>query len=64
MNERLGSSPHPDEVTTKRVPGHLVCSSLADYVYERAGLATPHADRACTPWHWAEFIRERAWERV
>lgn len=43
------------------VPGHVVCSSLADYAYERAGLESPAADRFCLPADWARLIQERNW---
>ncbi len=48
---------------TGLVPGHVVCSSLAAWVYDRAGLAAPHpADwRHVTPGDWAEFIVKAAW---
>ena len=45
----------------KEVPGALICSALADYGYERAGLATPKSDRYCTPADWATFIERRGW---
>lgn len=45
------------------VPGHVICSSLADYAYERAGLASPAADRFCTPADWSQFIERRQWEK-
>jgi hypothetical protein len=44
-----------------RVPGHVVCSSLADFAYERAGLESPAADRFCTPGDWARLIKDRGW---
>jgi cell wall-associated NlpC family hydrolase len=44
------------------VPGHVVCSSLADYVYEHVGLPTPAADRFCTPAMWARFILRHEWQ--
>ena len=43
------------------VPGHVVCSSLADWAYEQAGLASPDPDRWCTPADWAEFIEGKGW---
>lgn len=43
------------------VPGHVVCSSAADYAYERLGWATPDADQYCTPWDWARLIEEKGW---
>lgn len=44
------------------VPGQIVCSSLADYIYERVGLVTPATDRWCTPGDWAELIESRGWD--
>jgi cell wall-associated NlpC family hydrolase len=44
------------------VPGQVVCSSLADWVYQRAGLASPPTGRWCTPADWAGFILARGWE--
>lgn len=43
------------------VPTHVVCSSMADWVYEHLGLANPVADRYCTPADWAEFILNGVW---
>lgn len=43
------------------VPGHVVCSSLADYAYDRVGLDSPALDRWCTPADWAVFIESEAW---
>lgn len=39
-------------------PGHLVCSALAGWVYEQAGLPHPamHTPRQTTPGDWAQFI--------
>lgn len=45
-----------------QVPAHVVCSSAADFVYERAGLASPKPDRYCTPGDWQAFIAARTWE--
>jgi hypothetical protein len=47
-----------------QVPAHVVCSSAADFAYERAGLASPKPDRWCTPGDWAKFIAEQAWLKV
>lgn len=48
-------------------PDHVVCSSLADWVYAEAGLANPgktdRGDALTTPGDWAEFIVTKAWER-
>lgn len=43
------------------VPTQVVCSSMADWLYEHVGLATPDADRYCTPGDWARFIQRRGW---
>ena len=42
-----------------RMPGHVVCSSLAAMLYERAGWAHPDLgdERQCEPsdwWHWSD----------
>lgn len=41
-----------------RAPAHVVCSSLADWIYDKVGLSTPGRkfDRECSPADWAEFI--------
>ena len=46
------------------VPAQLVCSSLADWVYDRVGLPSPGGkfDRHVTPGDWARFILTRAWK--
>lgn len=39
------------------VPGHVVCSSYAAFLYERAGWAHPMVpDRDCEPADWTEFV--------
>lgn len=43
----------------KSMPGHVVCSSAADYLNELAGLDSPRPDRWCTPADWAEWIQDR-----
>ena len=43
------------------VPGHVVCSSLADWCYEHVGLPSPKADRYCTPADWAAWIQTESW---
>ena len=45
-------------------PGHVVCSSLADWAYDTVGLPSPgkRFDRTVTPGDWAKFIMEKAWE--
>lgn len=48
-------------------PDHVVCSSLADWVYGDVGLANPgktgKGDRITTPGDWAEFIETEAWKK-
>lgn len=46
-------------------PGMVVCSSLAAYVYGRAGLAAPAGrDPAhIEPGDWGQFIERRAWAK-
>ena len=49
------------------VPTHVICSAVADYVYEDVGLANPggmKVTRFTTPVEWAEFIDEKEWESV
>lgn len=43
------------------VPGHVVCSSLADYAYTRAGLASPSGAHFVSPADWAVFIEAGQW---
>lgn len=53
--------PHHD---TGRVPGHVVCSSLATWVYRRVGLPAPPGNwHTTTPGDWARWILEQAWTR-
>ncbi len=49
-------------------PGHVVCSSLADYAYSKAGLASPckfddDGIRLSTPADWDAFIEQEEWLR-
>lgn len=46
------------------VPAQVVCSSLADWVYDHVGLASPGKkfDRNVSPADWAAFITERGWK--
>lgn len=46
-----------------KVPGHVVCSSLAAWAYQRAGLPYPvvHDLARTTPADWSELIIERGW---
>ena len=45
------------------VPGHVVCSSYAAYIYSSLGMSHPtsSSDRLTTPQDWAEFIITKAW---
>jgi cell wall-associated NlpC family hydrolase len=51
----------------KASPNHVVCSSLADWVYAEVKLANPgktqQADKITTPGDWAEFCITKAWEK-
>ena len=44
------------------VPGHVVCSSLAAYLYSKAGLACPPGGREVTPSDWLDLILTHHWE--
>ena len=45
------------------VPGHVVCSSVAAWAYQKAGLARPagHPLPETTPADWTQFCLLRAW---
>lgn len=50
----------------KPSPNHVVCSSLADWLYAHVGLANPGRadfDRTTTPADWVQFITTHAWEQ-
>lgn len=53
------------EKESGQVPGHVVCSSLAAYAYDKAGLAAPFPMdfRHVTPGDWDGFIVTRGWEQ-
>lgn len=54
-----------DEWPENSTPGAVVCSSFADWAYERVGLPNPGgngATRFTTPGHWDRFIADREWE--
>lgn len=42
------------------IPTHVICSSLADWAYQRVGWASPSkvGSRYTTPAHWYEFISQ------
>ena len=44
-----------------QVPGHVVCSSLAAWLYEKAGLEHPEGDREVAPADWVTLWIERGW---
>jgi hypothetical protein len=44
-----------------QVPGHVVCSSLAAWLYQQAGLACPPGDREVAPADWLALWIERGW---
>jgi hypothetical protein len=47
------------------VPGQVVCSSFADWAYERVGLANPGGNsvtRFTTPAGWDQFIMKGQWK--
>lgn len=48
-------------VTAGQVPGHVVCSSLAAYLYAKAGLPHPAGDRLVTPADWQQLIIASDW---
>lgn len=45
-----------------KVPGHLVCSSYAAYLYAKAGLEHPQGDRNVSPADWVDLILKNRWE--
>jgi hypothetical protein len=47
------------------VPGHIVCSSLAAYAYDKAGLTAPTPDdyRHVTPGMWCDLIERNRWQK-
>ena len=55
----LGALWHP---RWGKVPGHVVCSSLAAYLYGRAGLPRPVGGREVTPAMWLSFIITNEYE--
>jgi hypothetical protein len=47
-----------------RAPGHVVCSSLAAWLYHKVGLAAPRGLMStCWPADWADFILRKGWAR-
>lgn len=43
------------------VPGQVVCSSLAAFLYAKAGLDHPEGGREVTPGQWLELWIEKGW---
>lgn len=44
------------------VPGQVVCSSAAAWLYRKAGLACPPGEREVTPGDWLALIVESGWQ--
>jgi len=59
-------SPHgPVEWTDEEVPAHVVCSSFADWAYEKVGLSNPGGSkltRMTAPGDWDRFMMRKEWE--
>lgn len=56
--------PIAKEWKDQEVPGQVVCSSLADWAYEKVGLANPghgQITRTTTPGDWDHFMITRGW---
>ncbi len=49
------------QLTDGQVPGHVVCSSLAAYLYAKAGLEHPPGDRLVSPGDWDQLIITNSW---
>jgi hypothetical protein len=47
--------------TDGQVPGHVVCSSLAAYLYQHCGLACPPGDRTVSPADWLKLLITNHW---
>lgn len=45
----------------KGIPGHVICSALADWMNEHVGLASPKPDQDCQPSDWVAFIDRKDW---
>jgi hypothetical protein len=53
-----------EEWPESAVPGQVVCSSFADWAYEKVGLSNPGGNamtRFTTPGHWDRFILGKEW---
>jgi hypothetical protein len=65
--ETIGITVNWTDFRGNEVPTHIICSAVADYVYENVGLANPGGlkiTRFTTPAEWAEFIDKKEWELV
>ena len=65
VSELLSLLPGVPEWDENEIPTHVVCSSFADWAYERVGLANPgghRRTRMTTPGHWDDFMLRRQWE--
>jgi hypothetical protein len=52
----------PSAWVNGRVPGHVVCSTLAAYAYQKAGLDGPQG-REAEPSGWVAFILEHGYDK-
>jgi hypothetical protein len=52
----------PSRQWSNQVPGHVVCSSLAAYLYGKAGVECPTGARTVTPANWLDFIIRNKFE--
>lgn len=62
--QTLGISDKWTDFKGNDIPPHFICSALADYVYEKAGLPNPGSfeiTRFTTPWQWFRFIDKKQW---
>lgn len=56
-----------DDWDDDEVPVHVICSSLADLAYEKAGLPSPggtKGTRFTRPADWTRWITQRGWEKA
>lgn len=52
-----------DNWKSQGVPGHFICSSLADWMYLHVGLAAPKQGRLCQPSDWVAWITGQGWRK-
>jgi len=63
--QTIGITKNWTDFRGNEVPTHVICSAVADYVYEDVGLANPGGfaiTRFTTPAEWALFIDKKQWE--